>query len=109
MWPFRRKKANRISESGFPCSFCGSTDTLVTSYHGTEDTDYIRAWRGQRYVTCRCLNCKRDFYAEEPQQISGEDFTNDDDVIYDEEELRAAEEELRKQTEEEGDRRYTPY
>lgn len=57
-------------------------------------------------MTCRCSNCKRDFYAEEPQQGLEEGVLSDDRVIDDEDELRAAEEEVRRQTEDDGDRRY---
>lgn len=57
-------------------------------------------------MTCRCSNCKRDFYAEESQQGLEEGVLSDDRVIDDEDELRAAEEEVRRQTEDDGDRRY---
>jgi len=81
---------------------------MMTSYHGSDHPDYIRAWRGQRYVTFRCSNCGQDFYAEEPQPGPGEEVFCDDSVIYDEDELRVAEEDLRRWTEEEGDHRYRP-
>jgi hypothetical protein len=83
-----------------------STNTVVISYHGTDQPDHIRTWRGQRYVTWRCSDCGRDFYAEEPQQGLPEEVLADEKMINDEDELRAAEEEVRKQAEEEGDRRY---
>jgi len=60
-------------------------------------------------MTCKCLNCGQDFYAEEPQQGFGEGALSDDGVIYDENELRAAEEDLKGQADQEDDRRYKPY
>lgn len=57
-------------------------------------------------MTCRCSDCGRDFYTEEPEQGLPEEALADDKMIDDEDELRAAEEELKRQLEEEGDRRY---
>ena len=107
MWPFRRKKTSqKHQQSGLPCSYCKSTNTVVIAYKGTDQPDYVKTWRGQRYVTWRCSDCGRDFYTEEPQQRLLEEVLADEKTIDDEDELRAAEEEVRKQTEEEGDRRY---
>jgi DNA-directed RNA polymerase subunit RPC12/RpoP len=108
MWPFKRKKQNQQPESGLSCTYCGSKDTVVKSSHGSEQLDYIRVWRGQRFVTCRCLNCQREFYANEPQSGLKEETLSSDNMIDDEEDLRAAEEELKRQIEEEDDRRYKP-
>jgi hypothetical protein len=57
-------------------------------------------------VTCRCLNCGRNFYAEEPPQGLEKLPLMDDRIIDDEDELRAAEEELKRQADDEGDHRY---
>ena len=73
---------------------------------GTEEPDYIRVWRGQRYITCKCLDCGREFYIEESAQDIEESFFSDESYVADEDELLAAEEELKRQTDEEGDRRF---
>lgn len=104
MWPFKRKKP-RQTPPGLPCTFCGSQNTVVKSYHGSDQLDYIRAWRGQRYVTCRCFNCQKDFYANEPKSGIKDEALNPSGLIDDEDELRAAEDELKRQIEEEDDRR----
>jgi hypothetical protein len=79
---------------------------VISYYHGTEEPDHIRTWRGQRYVTCRCSDCGRDFYTEEPLQGLPEEVLKDEKMLNDEDELRAAEEELRRQADDEGDHRY---
>ena len=106
MWPFRRKKANPKTQwSCPPCPHCKSTHTEVITRQDTNQTDYIKIWRGQRYLTCRCLDCGRDFYTQEPADRLAEDAIITDETI-NEEELRAAEDELKRQTEEDGDHRY---
>lgn len=105
MWPFKRKKTLENSGSGLPCSLCGSKNTVIKSYHGMDQPDYIRTWRGQRFVTCRCLNCNRDFYAEEPPLGLGEETLPTDDQI-DEDELRSAEDEVKREMEEKDDHRF---
>jgi len=57
-------------------------------------------------LTYRCFDCGRDFYGEEPQAEIVDQITEGDQVIDDEEALRAAEEEIARQTEKDGDRRY---
>jgi hypothetical protein len=110
MWPFKHKKTRRESlYSSPPCSHCGSTNTRLIVYHGTDHPDYVRVWRGQRSLTYRCVDCGRDFYGEEPQtEIIGQ-ITEDDQVIDDEEALREAEQEIARQIEEDDDRRYGKY
>jgi hypothetical protein len=104
MWPFKRKKKDRKAQpSGPPCIHCGSTNTVAVS-HGD---DQIKAWRGQRYVTCRCLDCRHNFYSDEIE-AAGAQTAAEDRMIDDEEALRAAEEDLRRKTDEEDDRRYLP-
>ena len=56
-------------------------------------------------MTCRCFDCGLDFYVEEPQEGIADEMVSDGDVIDDEEALRAAEEEIKRQVEEEEDRR----
>jgi hypothetical protein len=105
MWPFKRKKANRKpAGKGPPCSFCGSTQTIVVASAG-EGQPGVKIWRGQRYLTCRCLTCGRDFYADEPPEGLLSEVLEHDSIIDDEEELRAAEEDLKKRTEDDRDRR----
>ena len=106
MWPFRRKKAIKNTQVRPLCHYCESTNTKVAYSPGTEQPDFIRTWRGQRYVTSKCLDCGREFYSEEPTQDIEESFFSDESFIADEDELLAAEEELKRQTDEEDDRRF---
>jgi hypothetical protein len=55
-------------------------------------------------VTYRCCDCGQDFYGEEPQNSTIEVVRSYDQIIDDEEALRAAEEELKRQSEEDDDR-----
>ena len=107
MWFFKRKRnISKPRQSGPSCPACGSTNTRLILYHGTDQPDYVKVWRGQRSLTYRCLDCTLDFYSEEPQGGIADAFTEGDDIIDDEEALQAAEEELKRQVEEERDRRY---
>jgi len=74
-------------------------------YSAGEEPAYVRAWRGRRYVTIRCLDCGKDSYAEEPAQGAAS-LVSEDDPVFNEDELRAAEEELKRQLDEQGDHRY---
>ena len=106
MWPFRRKKVSREPQwSGPLCSHCRSTHTRVIVYHGTDQPDYVRTWRGQRYLTCRCFDCGQDFYIEEPLEGLADEVMMDNEIIDNEEELSAAEDELRRRVEDDEDRR----
>lgn len=60
-------------------------------------------WRGQHSLTYRCITCSQDFYAKEPQGGVSDKIMADDQIIDDEETLRAAEEELKRQVEEDDD------
>ena len=105
MWPFRRQKTRRESQSpGPPCPHCGSTNSRLILCHGTDHLDYVRIWRGQRSLTYRCFDCGLDFYGRESEGIADEIMANDR-PIDDEEALRAAEEEVRREVEEDDDRR----
>jgi hypothetical protein len=106
MWPFKRKNARKNTQFRPLCQYCGSTNTKVVIPSGTEQPDYIRTWRGQRYITCKCRDCGREFYIEEPTQNVEELVFPDESFIADEDELLAAEEELKRQTDEEDDRRF---
>lgn len=106
MWPFKRKKSNPGPvKTSIPCPFCGSLDTGLIMNHGTDHPNYVKVWRGQRAVTCRCFGCGRDFYSEDSRKGTDEGSADDDRLIDDEEALRAAEEELKKQIDESGDHR----
>jgi hypothetical protein len=109
MWPFERNETSKDMQSRPPCSHYRSTNTKIVSYSQlNEELEYTKTWRGQRYLTYRCLGCGRDFYIEEPLQNIGETFMSDNSIIDDEDELRAAEEELKRQVDEEDDRRFKP-
>jgi hypothetical protein len=69
------------------------------------DGSHVKAWRGQRYVTWRCMSCGREFYTDVPPGGAAS-LPADDRMIEDENALREAEEELKRRTDEEGDRRY---
>lgn len=106
MWPFKRKKSKPENQySGPVCSFCRSRRTEVVIGHSSGQPDYVKSWRGQRFLTCRCLDCGEEFYAQEPEGGVDESVYSEDRVIDNEDELRIAEEELKKQTEDEGDHR----
>ena len=106
MWPFNRKNSKRNTQSRPLCQYCRSTNTKVTFSPSSEQSDYIRTWRGQRYVTFKCLDCGREFYIEEPAQDIEELVLSDDTFIADEDELLAAEQELKRQIDEEDDRMF---
>lgn len=104
---FRRKK-KALSPDPLPvaCPHCGSRETRVT-VSGAGEGSHIKAWRGERYVTLRCLSCGRDFYGDEPPDgVDG--LHSGEAMIEDEEALREAEEDLKRRTDEQNDRRYMP-
>jgi hypothetical protein len=104
MWPFKKKqKETKAEQPGLSCTFCRSKHTVLNVYDGAGQPNPVRTWRGQRYLTCRCLDCGRDFYIEEPQGGIPSDAATDEDMI-DEAALQRAEEELKKQIEDEDDR-----
>jgi hypothetical protein len=106
MWPFKRNKLRRGGRgAGFPCSYCRSTNTRVKSGYTSEQPNYVKTWRGQRYVTCRCYDCGQDFYVEEPSGGLDIEAAVGDEIVADEEALQEAEDELRRQIDEEDDRR----
>ena len=106
MWFLRRNK--RIQESkacSLPCPSCGSTHTKLNVYHGTDQPNFVRVWKGQRVLTYRCIDCGQDFYGDEPPEGISDELMGEDRLIDDEEALRAAEEEIKRQVEEDDDRR----
>jgi hypothetical protein len=101
---FKRKKSNP-EKAGFspPCPNCLSNSTRIISQSRSEGADYVKIWRGQRYLTCRCSDCGKDFYAAEPAEGLTEESVPGDEIVSDPDELRAAEEELKREVEEEND------
>jgi len=79
---------------------------MVSYSQGAEEPDYIKVWRGQRYVTFRCSDCGQEYYATEPSQGIEGAFLSDESIIDDEDELLAAEEELTREVSEQDDRRF---
>ena len=105
MWPFRRKNtAREPQQTGPPCSYCGSTNTRLIVYHGINHPSYVKIWRGQRSLTYRCLDCGRDFYADDLQGRITDNGIADSSIVDDAEALHAAEEEMEKQVKDESDR-----
>lgn len=105
MWLFNRKKRNPETQSVPVCPFCWSNRTRLITCHGTSQPDYVKTWRGHRYWTCRCYNCGKDFYIDEAHGGATIETLAGDETIDDEEELRAAEDEIKRQIEEDNDRR----
>ncbi len=103
VWPFTGKKISKGEGKPVPCPYCNSNETVPVSDYRAEKPDYIKTWRGQRYVTRRCLKCGEDFYVAEPPRGPGEVDLPDDRTIEDEDELRRAEEERKRQADDEGD------
>ena len=101
---FKRKKSNHNPVSGPSCVHCGSTNTKIIGTAGTAEPDFVRTWRGQRYITCRCSDCGRDFYTAEGGDDSVQSIFPDENAI-NEDELNVAENELKRQIEENNDRR----
>src|ERR1035437_4410343 len=105
MWPFRHKKINQNPGlAGYQCPRCKSTHIGVPNIQDSSHADYIKVWKGHRYVTVRCLDCGLDFYNPEPPEGITEDNIIAGGII-DEEELQSAEDKLKQQAEDEDDRR----
>jgi hypothetical protein len=107
MWFFKRKKKNQQSRRlDITCTSCRSINTIVITHHGGDQANYIRTWRGQRYLVCRCLDCGRDFYIDAPIAEIEDQIIGNDRIIDDEEALRQAENELKREADEENDHRF---
>jgi hypothetical protein len=107
MWPFKRKQPSKHTQSGPPCPYCMSNNTkAVASSQLTGKPDYIKTWKGQRYITCRCSECGRDFYVEATLPNIGGILPTDENIVEGEDELAAAEEELKRRADEENDHRF---
>jgi DNA-directed RNA polymerase subunit RPC12/RpoP len=107
MWPFKRKKTAQPNESLSPqCPGCGSRDTKLVIHNSSGSPEYVKVWRGRRSLTYRCSECGNDFYADEPPGGASDESVSGNGLIDDEQAFRAAEEELKRQTDQEDDRRY---
>ena len=106
MWPFKRKKVNRAPESAGPrCTFCGSARIRAVFGAGEEESQ-VKTWRGQRYLTLRCLDCNREFYIDAPEGGLPETISENNEIVDDEAALQAAEDELKKDLENKDDRMF---
>ena len=106
MWPFKRKKKTEDRRWNGPgCTHCRSKHTIAVAGPGAGEADFVKIWRGQRYLTCRCLDCGQEFYADAPREGLPEEVLQHDGIPDDEDALREAEEELKRQIDESGDRR----
>ncbi len=106
MWPFKKqKKEKSAGDASISCTFCGSRRTLLNTYQGGDSPNPVRTWRGRRYLSCRCLDCERDFYIDEPQEGLPPGVPTDEDMI-DEEALKRAENEIKQQIDDENDRMF---
>jgi hypothetical protein len=86
------------------CTNCGSDHARVIVYHGTDHPDYVRVWKGRRFLTCRCADCGQEFYIEEPRMGNNDPIFSNDQMVDDEEALQAAEDDLKRQIWDENDR-----
>lgn len=57
-------------------------------------------------MTCRCLDCGKDFYADVQDDVIDFQLERDDRSIDDEEALRTAEDEIKRQADKENDHRF---
>ncbi len=107
MWPFKRgKKSAKPPSPGTACTFCGSRNTILISLHGSDADNPVRTWRGQRYLTCRCLDCGRDFYGAAGSTVTQDNFPDDERLVDNEDELKAAEDALKKEIGDQDDRMF---
>jgi hypothetical protein len=107
MWPFKKKSREAQPKTANPvCPACGSSDTRLKVYFHGERPDYVKSWRGQRYITYHCESCQKDFYVEEPPLRLEIERQVDSLEIDDETSLENAEKELKRAADEEGDHRF---
>ena len=99
-----KKEKQKHLQLGPTCPHCKSTNTVVLT-DPINIQPYIRIWRGQRFMTCRCLECGQDFYSKYISREHSYKPANEDDIIENEYLLRAAEEEIKKQVDDQDDRR----
>jgi len=106
MWIFKRNSGkSKAKPVGQACPHCKSLLIRTVASDLNERPDYVRTWRGQRYLTCKCDNCGQGFYVDIPQDRAV-DAVPGDEIVEDQEALQAAEEELKRQADEEDDRTF---
>ena len=107
MWPFKRQKSHEPEkESGPKCPSCGSQNSKLKVNFGNDQADYIKTWRGNRYLTYHCNDCQTEFSIPEPQGGIDVEKQIGNELIDDEDALKEAEEALKRDTDEEGDHRF---
>jgi hypothetical protein len=107
MWPFKRRKSPEAPKYAGPeCVSCGSQNTKLKVNFGNDRADYIKTWRGNRYLTYHCNDCHTEFSIPEPDGGIDVDKQIGSELIDDEEALKAAEEELKRETDQDGDHRF---
>jgi hypothetical protein len=107
MWFFKRKKSQNQSWIAVPlCPGCHSRNTKLVIRQNDGAPEYVKVWRGKRSLTYRCSDCGLDFYIDEPLGGIEEESLSEGRTIDDEDALKAAEEEIKRQIDEENDRRY---
>jgi hypothetical protein len=107
MWPFKRHKVDKPEKvAGPPCPSCRGQNTRLKVNFGNDQPDYIKTWRGSRFLTYHCFNCEIDFSIPEPPSGIDVESQIGNDLIDDEEALKAAEDALKRDLDQEGDHRY---
>jgi DNA-directed RNA polymerase subunit RPC12/RpoP len=107
IWPFKRQKAEKTKQNSGPeCPSCRSKNTKIKVNFGNDQPDYVKTWRGSRYLTYHCFNCETDFSIAEPQGGLDIEAQIGNQLIDDEEALKAAEEDLKRDVDEAGDHRF---
>jgi hypothetical protein len=106
-WPLKRKKEKAIDHSILvKCPQCASRDTTLKVNYGNDQPDYVKTWRGQRYLTFHCAVCSTDFSIAEAEANISIESQIGSEQIDDEEALIAAEEQLKHDLDENGDHRF---
>jgi hypothetical protein len=106
-WPFKnQKKGNPELGRNPACPSCGSRDTRLKVNYGNDQPDYIKTWRGQRFLTYHCENCQTDFSLREPAGGFEIESQIKDQIVDDESALTEAEEDLKRAADDEGDHRF---
>ena len=107
IWPFKRKPRVKPHQTAPPgCPSCESSRTRLKIYFAADQPDYVKSWRGQRYLTYHCESCQQDFNVEEPPQRLEIEAQIDSLEIDDEAALENAEKELKRAADEDRDHRF---
>jgi hypothetical protein len=107
MWLFKRHgKESKEDLAGVECPTCRRRNTKIKVNFGNDQPDYIKTWRGQRFVIYHCLNCQKDFSISEPPQGIDIEAHIGNQTVDDEDALKAAEEDLKREMDDKGDHRF---